>query len=57
MEKSFVDWFLLDIEVPETTSYTKKILSYLDDFCDTSSLNAFELCLLFEMAFKKGNPK
>ena len=57
MEKTFVDWFLLDIDSSDQTFFTKQILSYLDDFCDISSLNAFEICLLFEIAFKKGDAK
>jgi hypothetical protein len=57
MEKTFVDWFLLDVDSPGQTFFTKQILSYLDDFCDISSLNAFEICLLFETAFKKGDAK
>jgi len=57
LEKSFIDWFLLSIDQPDQTSFSKKILSYLDDFCDISSLNALEICLLLETAFKKGDAK
>jgi hypothetical protein len=57
IEKTFVDWFLLSIDQPDQTFFSKKILSYLDDFIDISSLDAFEICLLLETAFKKGDAK
>ena len=53
MEKTFVDWYLLQVE--ETNEYTAKILAYMDRFTFIDELNAIEVCLLVDTCLSKGN--
>ena len=56
MEKTFVDWYLLGID-SESKHFSDKMLKYVDGLCQYESLNAFAICLLIEMALKKGTDK
>ena len=53
MEKTFVDWYLLQVE--QTNEYTAKILAYMDRFTFIDELNAIEVCLLVDTCLNKGN--
>ena len=54
MEKTFIDWYLLQQDSNQPNEFTSKILSYINDFTFHDDLNAIELCLFIDTCLKKG---
>ena len=57
MEKTFVDWYLLGIDLGKDSIYIKNILAYFEIESKIQRLNFIEICLLVEVSFKYGEQR
>mmetsp|Transcript_11943 Transcript_11943/g.18444 ORF Transcript_11943/g.18444 Transcript_11943/m.18444 type:complete len:179 (-) Transcript_11943:474-1010(-) len=55
MEKTFIDWYLLEMSSEQPTEFLPKILACAEVVGGTDNMNSLEKCLLIEVCLKRGS--